>query len=213
MASSLLENTRLRAQENGFDLVGVVDVARFDPCQPKEGRLVRLLGACGAAVVVGSSGPRRDPASTGLGLVRLMAALQAGGRRVVAAEPGRCQISFARLAEAAGLGTVSPVTGLLLHPEYGPWVRVHAALLVEGMPFGAVEDAAISDHFQPCCKCAQPCLETVDEPTAACHLGPEHKNGARTPMPQLVAARARPSTVRWLQLSAMRWMPRFLRPS
>ena len=74
------------------------------------------------------------------------------------------RLPFAKLGEAAGFGTVSPVSGLLIHPEFGPWVRVRAAVLVEGAPFGAVDDASISERFQPCCGCSRPCV-------AACPAG------------------------------------------
>jgi len=207
----LLQNTRQHALDSGFDLFGVVDPARFDASQPREQRVARLQPRCGAVIVIGSGGIRRGQPGAGPDLRQLAAALGAGRRRVVTAEPGRCELRFARLAEAAGLGTVSPVTGLLLHPEFGPWLRVHGALLVEGNPFGAIADTAISDDFQPCCTCRQPCLEAVSEPALACCLGVEHSDGFTSPMPQVVPARM--SRLRWLQISAQRLVPRFLRRS
>ncbi|MEO6593459.1 MAG: hypothetical protein ABIP94_01755 [Planctomycetota bacterium] len=77
--------------------------------------------------------------------------------RVVDSGSG-ARVSMVRLAEAAGFGTVSPVSGLLVHPDYGPWVTMRAALLVDGQPFGPIADASITERFQPCCSCAQPCV-------------------------------------------------------
>lgn len=90
--------------------------------------------------------------------------LGASIRTRVVASSCTARLPFAKLGEAAGFGTVSPVSGLLIHPEFGPWVRVRAAVLVEGAPFGAVDDASISERFQPCCGCSQPCV-------AACPAG------------------------------------------
>ncbi|MGB3969947.1 MAG: hypothetical protein WBO45_24650, partial [Planctomycetota bacterium] len=71
---------------------------------------------------------------------------------------GSCKLHAGRLGEAAGFGIVSPVSGLLLHPEFGPWVRVRGALLLRGHPFGEVADASLAETFHPCCGCPRPCL-------------------------------------------------------
>jgi epoxyqueuosine reductase QueG len=76
-----------------------------------------------------------------------------------------------QLAEAAGLGTVSPVINALLHPRFGPWVSIRAAVLVVGKPFGPIRDRSIADTFQPCCSCSRPCLH-------ACPTGVHDGTGA-----------------------------------
>lgn len=193
MAQTLLAEIRNLAAAKGFDLVGVVDAERFDACQSAGRRIGDLMARCDTAVVVGSSGVKLDDHTVQLGLECLVARLQEASRRVRAIGCSRHKLSFARLADAAGFGTVSPVTGMLLHPEFGPWVRVHDVLLLEGRPFGQVHDASISDQFQPCCKCdGQPCLEprpATDQtdtdrgqldpaqldPAMGCPVGAKHK--------------------------------------
>ncbi len=162
---------RDQAARAGINLFGLVDAARFDRCQPKERRLGNVLRGCGTAVVLGTAGRGLLQAQAGLPVGR-----EAGDARALAAvratamasrSVGPCTlvlagvdtpVNFARLGEAAGFGAVSPVSGLFLHPEFGPWLRVRAALLFPGYPFGAIAEASIADRFHPCCSCARPCL-------------------------------------------------------
>ncbi len=65
---------------------------------------------------------------------------------------GHQRISFQHLAAAAGLGVPS-VLGLLLHPVYGPWMALRAAVSVNvPMPGSPLQS------FDPCHRChEQPC--------------------------------------------------------
>jgi hypothetical protein len=84
---------------------------------------------------------------------------------------------------------------------------VWAALLVDGQPFGQVTDASLTEDFQPCCTCKQPCREA--HPAASvCPIGTEHRAGARWVMIESGAC----GRASWLQLIAQRLLPRFLRP-
>lgn len=186
MPSSLLADAKRHAARVGLNLFGVVDAARFDACQPKDQRITSRWPKVGTVIVLGSGGREfwqrfaeacaKRAVAGALPLpqqfagqcVREIAAVfltQSLPLEVLLPE-GRCP-SFARLAEAAGFGTVSPVSGLLLHPEFGPWVSLRAALLVEGRPFGDIEDVSITDRFQPCCSCRQPCLQPCPPAPAA----------------------------------------------
>jgi hypothetical protein len=178
MSSSLLVEARLRAASTGLNLFGIVDAERFDAWQPLEQRTTSIRPDCGTVIVLGSGGrasawnplepnarlvPGTPPAAVipfeRVAAQELASMLLCRSMRCRLVEPVAGQrLNFARLAEAAGFGTVSPVSGLLLHPEFGPWVRVRAALLLDGRPFGPVADASITDQFQPCCSCAKPCL-------------------------------------------------------
>lgn len=193
MPTSLLAAAERRAADAGLNLFGVVDAARFDACQPKEARLRGRWPWCGTVVVVGSGGGRfwqqfatncAQAAAT-----RTLPAPQEFASRCVheiahafadrkveveVVEPGCQGVNFLRLAEAAGFGTVSPVSGQLLHPVFGPHVALRGALLFAGLPFGAVADASITDRFQPCCTCRQqhPSADRLPAPTpCATHLG------------------------------------------
>lgn len=177
MRSSLLDQARSRAVAAGLNLFGLVDRQRYDGCEPCERRLGAINGRCGTVVVLGTGGralamvhdrwqreagtpPAPTPAGTALAAAANVAALlQAHGVAcTLVTFAGRHRLRAERLGEAAGFGTVSPVSGFLLHPEFGPWLRVRAALLCEGHPFGPVDDASITERFQPCCGCSRPCV-------------------------------------------------------
>lgn len=176
MPQQLLHQLRLHAEGAGLNLFGLVDRARFDACEPRESRVDAVHPSCGTVVVLGSGGRTlaqrhadgrgRSVAATVAGVVDHFArTLTTCGIPALAVRfDAGCRIRGDRLAEAAGLGIVSPVSGLLLHPEYGPWVRVRAAILCSGHPFGAVAEATLADRFQPCNCCARPCV-------AACPAG------------------------------------------
>lgn len=168
MTLSLREDLEECAAAAGWNLSGAVDAERFDAGQPQETRCRHALRGCGTALVfaVGGDPERREggPARDGARAEGVLAAMRrrvaaAGLRgRVLAAARSR-RLNFARLAEAAGIGVVSPVIGALLHPRYGPWVALRAAVLLPGRPFGAIPDESLAEVFQPCAKCPRPCLE------------------------------------------------------
>jgi hypothetical protein len=182
MLSPLLAEVRRRAGDAGLNLLGLVDAERFDAAQTRERRVRSIAPQCGTVLVVGSGGRAlwqqfaRRTAASGRSAARadsyawgvtqdIESTLRAAAIvcRTIAG-PCDVRLPFTRLGEAAGLGTVSPVTGLLLHPDFGPWVRIRAAVLADGKPFGPIADASISERFQPCCGCSRPCV-------AACPVG------------------------------------------
>ncbi|MCA8950105.1 MAG: hypothetical protein KDE27_11430 [Planctomycetes bacterium] len=198
----------------GFDLFGPVDAATFDACQPRDQRLTRVLPRCGTAIVLGTAGVQLDSHTVEVGLQRVSDRLRVAGHRTVIAGTRAHKLSFPRLADAAGFGTVSPVTGLLLHPKFGPWLRVHDVLLVEGRPFGQLGDASISDSFQPCCKCdGQPCLEPpqapVLDPVVKCPIGKDHHCHSAPPLQWPAHMPMSPMTR--FAVSALRFVPQLFR--
>src|SRR5262249_61091307 len=74
-----------------------------------------------------------------------------GGARLVF--PFECDVvpvSFMHLAECAGLGRPS-LLGVLVHPDYGPWLALRAAILP---PFGLAAPRR-AGGFCPCPPCTQ----------------------------------------------------------
>jgi len=207
---SLLSDAQHCAARVGLNLFGIVDAARFDVCQPKDLRIGSRWPECGTAIVLGSGGvtTARETQQVERDIAEIASVLQRGGVRFRIVVPTQRRLSFARLAEAAGFGTISPVTGLLLHPEFGPWVSVWAALLLDGHPFGEVADRSITDLFQPCCSCRQPCREVLPA-ASACPIGTEHRQASRWTIETGEGSRA---PTNWFQLTVMRLLPRFLRP-
>ena len=253
---SLLVSLQQCAADAGLNLFGVVDAERFDGCQPQEQRSRRLLRGCGTIVVLGTAGrgfwrSRRDDhrangadaggegaddaAQEGAHCVALRLADLGVCRRVVDSRSGT--LNFGRLGEAAGFGIVSPVSGMLLHPTYGPWLRVRAAILATGYPFGAIADASIAEHFRPCCTCSKPCISACPPAVhdglgnsdrarcadhrhdggcgngcfsrLACPVGAEYRDAPDAPLH--VHSAGLPTVRRWYGLGVWRIVPRFLR--
>jgi hypothetical protein len=174
---SLLHSVQQQASRNGLNLFGLVDAKRFDGYQPREQRTGAVQSGCGTIMVLGTAGRslssefsrqgRLVPQSMTdnqvddlavAGATAVVTDLCQRGVRGRLVDARRPRINFGQLGEAAGFGIVSPVSGLLLHPEFGPWVRVRAAVLLPGQPFGTITDASITDRFRPCYSCLKPCI-------------------------------------------------------
>jgi hypothetical protein len=167
-AMSLREQLQQTALQAGWNVVGLADTRRFDASQPVERRCSRVLGDSGTAMVFAAAG--RDavqagqPIATSRGgstIKRLRSVLRAHGQRgaVVAMHRAAGPVRTLGLAESAGVGVVSPVLGVLLHPRYGPWVEVRAVVFLADYPFGAIVPESLAENFQPCASCARHCLE------------------------------------------------------
>ena len=249
-----LAAAREQAAALGLNLFGLVDAARFDRCQPQEQRVRSLAPGCSTMIVLGSGGRAlaRDLSRQGANEATPASAEQHGWHRschiaaLLQSEGLPCQavaidlgsrLPMGRLGEAAGFGTVSPVSGMLLHPEFGPWLRLRAALLFDGYPFGEIQDASITDGFHPCCNCARPCLsacpaqahdgrgqsdlgrcashrhaggcETSCCSRSACPLGSEHRDDVG----EFAHSHSfhLPKLQRWFGLGVWRVVPTFLR--
>lgn len=163
---------------HGFNLVGFVASTPFDACQPPGRRAADLSDGCGTIFLVGSGGGASWEHMRGVGIEMgeprpghhpineysahaartLTDSLHAKGIHARVTFPDDSPaLNFMQLAELAGWGTISPVLGILLHPEFGPWVSIRAALLIDGQPFG---DIGEEEHqpFQPCLSCQKPCV-------------------------------------------------------
>jgi hypothetical protein len=163
---------------HGLNLVGVADAARYDAAVPDRWTVGRHAPAVRSVLVIGNGGPAFWEAfqRRRVGDASLRAAahpLDAFTRAVVtdavaplAAElarpvpivfpfdAGPPALSFVQLAECAGLGR-SSLLGVLVHPEFGPWIALRAALL---LPFSCTAPRP-ADGFDPCPTCVErPCI-------------------------------------------------------
>jgi len=159
----------------GLNLVGVAPVATYDALVPER---YRLGSAARAVMVVGNGGgtfwqafrartdgepalARRahplDDFTRDVIEHHALPALSGAGVRADVRFPfddATPPLSFVHLAEAAGLGRRG-LLGILLHPEYGPWMALRAAFLLDA-PTRAARPA---DGFEPCATCAErPCI-------------------------------------------------------
>jgi len=156
----------------GLNVRGVLDAARWDALVPPAWRTQSLLPGARAAWLLASGGRAlfeafrrapesalaRDPldAYTRRVAEETAAALRRAGKRALPLlafeRRGGRFADFVALGRAAGLGAPSRL-GLLLHPEYGPWLSIRAALLTDL----ALEPTLEREGFDPCGGCPAPC--------------------------------------------------------
>ncbi len=159
----------------GLNLIGVTTPAAYDGLVPSA---YRMSDAAGAVVVIGHGGgafwsayrahvdrhpehaTRAHPLDDFTTHVLETYALPIAERlqlRPTLRLPFRettPPLSFVHLAEAAGLGRRG-LLGVLLHPEFGPWMALRGALLVDAAPPAARPTAG----FDPCPSCRdRPCV-------------------------------------------------------
>lgn len=160
----------------GLNLVGTTSPAAYDALAPASHHLG--AGVAGGIVVIGNGGGRfwsayrayvtdhpdhaalPHPLDAFTAEVLTMHAVPVAERLglrpalrlpFVATTP---PLSFVHLAEAAGLGRRG-LLGVLLHPEFGPWMALRGALLVDAAPVAPRPAAG----FDPCPACRErPCL-------------------------------------------------------
>lgn len=177
-AAALLTALGSELRPFGLNLIGAAPIAAYDALVPESHRLFGRGTTARAAIVIGHGGgafwsayrdhltrhpeweQRADPLDDFTAEIMARRALALAARLGVPAElrlPFRSSdppLSFVHLAEAAGLGRRGLV-GVLIHPEFGPWIALRGALLV-GEEITAPRPAA---GFDPCPSCAdRPCI-------------------------------------------------------
>jgi hypothetical protein len=174
VVSHLLDTAQDILAVLGLNLHGVVDAERYDDLVGKDRRSSTLFPGTKSVWVIGSGGAtlwegflaalHEDPTR----LYTQPHPFDAHVRRCVAtADPSLggsphrwfhatadadVHLDFRVLAQLAGLGSESRL-GLLIHPEFGPWLGLRAAcFLTEYVPeTGSME-------FDPCPPCDAPCV-------------------------------------------------------
>jgi len=68
--------------------------------------------------------------------------------------PGALSLDFLELGRMGGLG-VDSLLGILLHPEYGPWISLRGAIITD-LVFSDYDNPL--EHFTPCPSCPKPCI-------------------------------------------------------
>lgn len=172
-------------------------------------------------------------AAVGEQVLALLAEHGVEGRAVRPDDPHT--LNFRQLAEAVGLGTISPVIGHLLHPVYGPWVSLRMALVLRGDPFEGRHAGALTD-FEPCNTCKRPCVAACPADVyrgyradlercgthrvkggcttgcatlRACPVGAEHRYGAEEEAWRQAYSMMR--IRRWVGAGGWRFVPEWLR--
>ncbi len=155
----------------GLNLVGATSVAAYDAGLPSARRILTHFPGMRTAVVIGHGGgdfwrafrahcdrhpghdARPDPVDdyTRVAVASALGPIARRGRLVFPFEHPQVPLSFMRLAACAGLG-VPGLVGVLLHPTYGPWIALRAALL---LPDDGLVAPRPADGFDPCPTCRE----------------------------------------------------------
>lgn len=155
----------------GLNLVGLVDVVEFDSAESCEQRVKDRFPFCRAALVVGSGGGEFWSRACAHGPVPVREQCaqvsdqlldwcrNQGMRAEVVYGDERVRHNMLKLAEQSDLGVVSPVSGWLLHPRYGPWLTLCFVVLLDRLPFGKPAPRTVAAEFQPCASCDQRCVQ------------------------------------------------------
>jgi len=155
----------------GLNLIGATPVAAYDETVPRPYALGILAPGAVSAVVIGNGGGAfwaafrafclRHPGyeATPHPLDAFTLHMVDTTTRPLVSDTARVlypfrfpdqPVSFMHLAACAGLGRRS-LTGVLIHPVYGPWIALRAAILV---PF-AVHAPRPAALFDPCPSCTE----------------------------------------------------------
>jgi len=169
----MLSGLRAALAPSGLNLVGTTAVDAYDAGVPPPLGLRRLLPGAKTAIVIGNGGGAfwaayRDFCRVHPEHEREPDPIDAFTRRAVETAlaitidppaPMRLlypfrypdePVSFMRLAECAGLGRRS-LLGVLIHPLFGPWIALRAALLVPSI----LTASRPADGFDPCPGCTE----------------------------------------------------------
>ncbi len=171
----LLQDIHAALAPHGLNLVGTTTVAAYETLVPSQYHVVSLLPQAKTLVVIGNGGggfwagfqaycharqgylqEREHPLDdyTVETIENALAlCLQRSGAVYRYLYPFRFwtePVSFMHLARAAGLAGPS-ILGVVIHPEYGPWLALRAALLID-QDLYAPPTAA---NFDPCPTCRE----------------------------------------------------------
>jgi epoxyqueuosine reductase len=146
----------------GINLAGVLSVRDYDARVPAGWQTRHLLPSAGSVVVLATGGRaffrafRRsaDPGCDAF-LVRVIEQVIRREGRATAGyyfEDRGGFADFVELARVAGLGSPSRL-GILIHPEYGPWLAIRALLFTER----ELDPTSPDPSFAPCDGCPAPC--------------------------------------------------------
>jgi hypothetical protein len=168
----ILEAVRTAAALHGLNLCAAIPLERYDAAVQPEARASLIDPAARSIVVLGNGGgdfwaaferhaarnpgwrERENPLDDFTREVterEVVRPLREAALRCTIVHPfmqGRPTLNFVELGKAAGIAGPS-ILGVVVHPEFGPWIAFRAALLLD-LPLDAPGDAR---GFDPCPQC------------------------------------------------------------
>jgi epoxyqueuosine reductase QueG len=76
---------------------------------------------------------------------------------------GYLSLDFSKLGELGGIGSKS-ILGILIHPEYGPWISMRGAIVTD-LQLSQYNEPLYS--FNPCPICSKPCISACPANTVS----------------------------------------------
>lgn len=156
-------------ERTGFNRAGVLTRAAYDALVPPGWQAAALRGSAQSAVVLAAGGPTffrafcDSPEAAGDGdhpvddfARRVVEAAigPAGAAFYYWQRHGGAYADFVELARQAGLGAPGRL-GLLLHPEFGPWLAIRTVVLLDARLSPSDATPLAPGHF--CDGCPAPC--------------------------------------------------------
>lgn len=173
MNESLLDIVRRTGASHGLNLVAAVPIERYDAAVKPESRAAAIDAGARSIIVVGNGGgdfwrafrrhAERNPGwmsrenplddfSAEVAEHELVAPLRNAGARATVIYPfmnSGPTLNFVELGRVAGLGGPS-IIGVLINPEFGPWIAFRAAILVDHL----IDEPGAAAGYDPCPRCA-----------------------------------------------------------
>jgi hypothetical protein len=163
----------------GLNLIGTASRAAYESLVPKQYHVTSLLPQTQSIIVIGNGGGAfwagfRAYADTRPGSFQehlhplddytveviensLTPLLQHSGASYRYLYPFRFStqpVSFMHLAQASGLAGPS-ILGIVIHPTYGPWIALRAAVLIDQEFDQQLTDPPPAQGFDPCPNCTE----------------------------------------------------------
>lgn len=182
---AVLDRIKTVSKDSGFNITRTISVRAYDSLVSEQKRASSLLQSAKAITLIGFGGKgfwktfsnflksNTDFKDRGEDLIdnyslmvfkELSDILDKSGIEHKAVFPfgkDAAALDFVTLGEASGAGVPS-LLGILLHPEYGPWISLRGALLTDielGSHDGPLEG------FAPCPSCHKPCINACPAST------------------------------------------------
>jgi epoxyqueuosine reductase len=175
----LLQNITVALAPYGFNLIGTTTVAAYEALVPAQYHVAHVLPQAQTVVVIGNGGGAfwagfREYCHTRPGylqerehplddytveviegtLTPLLTRSSAVYRYLYPFRFWTEPVSFMHLARAAGLAGPS-ILGVVIHPEYGPWIALRAAVVIDQELYLP----PVAAGFNPCLTCTErPCI-------------------------------------------------------
>lgn len=182
---AVLERVKSISSDSGFNIVKTIGAGEYDNKAPAQKSAARVLSGCKSIILIGFGGSAfwkifqgylesnpdfKEKHEDLIDNYTLMVfeeishALKGSGVNHKAVFPfgaSGTAVNFLALGEAAGAGVPS-LLGILLHPEFGPWVSLRGAVLTD-TSFTS-QDGPLKG-FDPCPSCEKPCISACPAST------------------------------------------------